>query len=99
MIEVDEIDIAAVQPGQAGALLLSALPWGAHDIVVERVSPLAKPVDGRNVFEVQARLLQLDASLRPGLQGRARVTVGWLPPLVAWVRPWLHRARVALWAW
>jgi biotin carboxyl carrier protein len=102
MVEVDEIDIARVQPGQAGTLLLSALPWGGRDVVVERITPLAKAVDGRNVFEVQARLseagVEADPELRPGLQGRARLAVGRMPLLWAWARPWLDRARLALWS-
>ncbi|EHR71848.1 multidrug resistance efflux pump [Burkholderiales bacterium JOSHI_001] len=102
MVEVDEIDIARVQPGQTGTLLLSALPWGGHDVLVERITPLAKAVDGRNVFEVQARLteagVEADPDLRPGLQGRARLAVGRLPLLWAWARPWLDRARLALWS-
>ena len=102
MVEVDEIDINRVQAGQRGTLLLSALPWGGRDVVVERITPLAKAVDGRNVFEVQARLteagVEADPDLRPGLQGRARLAVGHLPLLWAWTRPWLDRARLALWS-
>jgi multidrug resistance efflux pump len=98
VVEVDEVEIALVQPGQTGSLRLSALAWRGHPIVVERITPLAKVVDGRNVFEVQARLLEADPSLRPGLLGRAKLVVGRLPPLWAWLRPLADRARLAWWA-
>ena len=61
--------------------------------------PLAKAVDGRNVFEVEARLLAPREALRPGLLGRADLVVGRLPPLWAWTGHVLDRLRVALWSW
>lgn len=98
IVEVDEVDIARVQVGQAGRLRVSALPWDSRAIEVERIAPNAQPVDGRNVFEVQARMVDGADELRPGLQGRARIDVGWMPPLWAWARPWIDRLRLALWS-
>lgn len=99
IVEVDEVDIARVAPGQAGRLALSSLPWDSQDLVVERVVPLAKAVDGRNVFEVEARLSGARPDIRPGLLGRAEIVVGRLPPLWAWAGHALDRVRVAWWAW
>ena len=102
IVAVDETEVARVQPGQAGVLMLSSLPWDTRDLVVERITPLAKAVDGRNVFEVQARLTEdatADTTLRPGLQGHARLVVGRMPPLWAWGRAVLDRVRVAWWTW
>jgi biotin carboxyl carrier protein len=99
IVEVDEVDIGRIRVGQAGTLRLSALPWDTRALEVERIAPLAKATDGRNVFEVQARLTEPDVSLRPGLRGHAKVAVGRAPALWVWARPWLDRARLALWAW
>jgi len=99
IVQVDEVDIARVRPGQPGQLALSSLPWDRQDIVVERITPLAKAVDGRNVFEVEARLLAPRDDVRPGLLGRASLVVGRMPPLWAWAGHALDRARVAWWAW
>ena len=99
IVEVDEVDIGRVKAGQHGQLSLSSLPWDHDDIVVERIAPLAKAVDGRNVFEVEARLTLPRADLRPGLLGRADVVAGRTPPLWAWTRHALLRMRVALWTW
>ena len=98
VVEVDETEVARVQAGQRGRLRVSSLPWDTHAIEVERIAPQARAVDGRNVFEVHARMLEPADELRPGLQGRARIQVGWMPPLVAWARPWVDRARLALWS-
>ncbi len=105
IVDVDETDIAAVLPGQHGTLALSALPWTSRDIVVERVTPLAKAVEGRNVFEVQARVVDTHPGMpggdpvRPGLLGRAHLVVGQAPPLWAWAGQLAARLRVAWWAW
>ncbi|WP_418316909.1 efflux RND transporter periplasmic adaptor subunit [Piscinibacter sakaiensis] len=95
--DIDEIDIGRVAVGQGGSLALSSLPWDQHAIEVTRVAPLAKAVDGRNIFEVEARLLEPPAELRPGLLGRAEVVVGRRPPLWAWLGHAADRMRLAWW--
>lgn len=99
IVEVDEVDIARVQPGQPGSLAISALAWQGEDLFVERIAPMAHAVDGRNVFDVEARLLEPNPELRPGLLGRAEITVGRWPPLWVWLGHALDRMRVAWWAW
>lgn len=99
IVEIDEVDIARVRQGQAGYLVVSSLPWEQQDLVVERLTPLAKVAEGRNVFEVEARLAEGAGELRPGLLGRAELAVGRMPPLWAWSRHALDRVRVAWWAW
>lgn len=98
IVEIDETDIARVQPGQAGQLALSSLPWHGEDLVVERITPMARAADGRNIFEVQARLVAPSAALRPGLLGRASLVVGRRPPLWVWLGAAANRARLAWWA-
>ncbi|MCY7304775.1 MAG: HlyD family efflux transporter periplasmic adaptor subunit [Rhodoferax sp.] len=99
IVEIDETDIARVRKGQAGRLVVSSLPWEHQDLLVERVTPLAKAVEGRNVFEVEAQLAGAAGQLRPGLLGRADLVIGRLPPLWAWGRRALDRIRLAWWSW
>ena len=99
IVEIDETDIARVRQGQPGAMVLSSLPWDRQDLLVERLSPLSKAVDGRNVFEVEARLVSPRPDLRPGLIGRAGIVTGRMPLLWAWTRHALDRARLAWWSW
>ncbi|MDH5539077.1 MAG: HlyD family efflux transporter periplasmic adaptor subunit [Rhizobacter sp.] len=99
IVDVDETDIGRVQVGQGGQVSLSSLPWGGETIVVERIAPLAKAVEGRNVFEVEASLPAPPADLRPGLLGRAELVIGRSPPLWAWAGHALDRLRVAWWSW
>ncbi len=99
IVDIDEVDIARVQPGQHGQLVLSSQPWDWQDLVVERVAPLARAEQGRNVFEVEARLTAPATGLRPGLLGRADLVVGRMPPLWAWAGHVLDRIRLAWWSW
>ncbi|MBL8327589.1 MAG: HlyD family efflux transporter periplasmic adaptor subunit [Rubrivivax sp.] len=103
IVEVDERDVAAVHLGQRGTLALSALPWDTQALQVTRISPVAKAVEGRNVFEVEAALAEpqgaaaAGSGLRPGLQGHARIETGQAG--LAWqaLRPVLAWLRLALW--
>lgn len=100
IVEVDEDDVAHVRPGQPANLMLAALPWKTLSLEVRHVSPMAKAVEGRNVFEVEAEVLDPPAELRPGLSGSGRVVVGerglasgWLADLATasrrlWWRLW-----------
>ena len=99
IVEVDERDIGDVRAGQSGHLALSALPVETIAFTIERVTPVATIKDGRNSFEVEARLEPGDAPLRPGLQGVAKIDAG--TQSFAWI--WTHRItdwlRLALWSW
>lgn len=99
IVEVDERDIASVKAGQTGQLALASLPAETLAFVVERVTPVATTRDGRNGFEVEARLLAAAPLLRPGLQGVAKIDAG--ERSAVWI--WGHRGwdwlRLALWSW
>ncbi|MBI3156923.1 MAG: HlyD family efflux transporter periplasmic adaptor subunit [Burkholderiales bacterium] len=95
--EIDESEIGRVRAGQRGTLMVSALGFGGHAVEVERIAPLARAVDGRNVFEVQARLLDDAPGLRPGLLGRIEIEVGRRPPLWVWAARAADRLRLAWW--
>ncbi|MEJ5988657.1 HlyD family efflux transporter periplasmic adaptor subunit [Ramlibacter sp. PS3R-8] len=97
IVEVDESDIAAVQPGQHGQLALAARPEEPLRFTTRRIVPVATTTDGRNYFEVEASPDQAQANLRPGLSGVAKIEVGEKP--LAWLL--LHRfttwLRLAVW--
>jgi hypothetical protein len=99
VVDIDETDIAQVREGQTGQLVLSSLPWQHQALQVERITPLARAVEGRNIFEVQTRLTEAPDGLRPGLIGRADLVVGRLPLLWGWSRHALMRLRLAWWSW
>ena len=99
IVEVDERDVGAVRVGQAGSVALSALPWNSMPVRIQRITPMASVLEGRNVFEVEAELLEKTADLRPGLQGSARIQAGRQPLLFSWSRRLVDSARLTFWEW
>ena len=100
VIEVDERDVPSVQAGQDGHVALGALTGRALEFRVARVTPVAVTREGRVFFEVEGALHgETPSTLRPGLQGVAKIAAGERP--LAWI--WTHRAldtlRLALWSW
>jgi multidrug resistance efflux pump len=99
IVEVDERDVAQVQPGQKGQLALAASPAEPLAFVVERVTPVSVLREGRNVFEVQARLNAAAPLLRPGLQGVAKIEAGQASAAWIWGRHAWQWLRLTLWSW
>lgn len=99
MIEADETRIAELRPGQRGELILAALPAHPLAIRVERVTPLASSEPGHHFFAVYAALPAGAPTLRPGMQGYARIEVDKRPLLLGWAQRALNMLRLKLWAW
>jgi biotin carboxyl carrier protein len=99
IVEVDERDIAGVLPGQTGELALSALPWDALAITVRRITPMATAVEGGNVFEVEAAIAAPPDTLKPGLQGVARIGSAAQPLLWRWTHRAVEWLALKAWAW
>jgi multidrug efflux pump subunit AcrA (membrane-fusion protein) len=99
ILEIDERDIADVQLGKAGSLALSALPGDTFPLEVNRITPVATTGQGRNYFEVEAKLQAKAEQLRPGLLGIGKVEAG--SRSLLWI--WTHRVsdwlRLTIWSW
>ncbi|MBA2724090.1 MAG: HlyD family efflux transporter periplasmic adaptor subunit [Methylibium sp.] len=85
--EVDEQDIGALREGQRARVMFGALSSHPVQITVTRIAPVAAPLDGRNVFEVDGRIEGSAEALRPGLRGVARIEIA--RQSLGWV--WWHR--------
>lgn len=96
-LQVDEHDVAALEPGQAGSLRLSGLPEAAISFTVSRIVPVAAADQGGNHFRVEAELEDIPSGLRPGMQGVAKVKVGRESYLWVWTHNLIR--RLSLWAW
>ena len=96
-LQVDEHDVAALEPGQEGSLRLSGLPDSAIPFTVSRIVPVAAAEQGGNHFRVEAELEDVPSGLRPGMQGVAKVVVGRNSYLWVWTHNLIQRLR--LWAW
>ena len=102
-LEVDESDIAHLQVGQQGTLVLSAMPSTQFRIDIRSLTSVAEAKDGKNFFRVEANLILDDPQalerLRPAMQGVARIRVGERNMVWIWTRPWREWMRLKAWAW
>jgi multidrug resistance efflux pump len=99
IISVEDRAIESVTKGALGNLLLTAMPDTALPITVERVLPVANAQDGRNAFEVEAKLSNNTVNLRPGMEGVAKIESGerslyWM--LGHRLSDWL---KLTFWSW
>jgi RND family efflux transporter MFP subunit len=99
IVEIDERDIRDIKPGAAGRVALAAMPEVPLTFRVERVTPLSATREGRHFFEVEGKLDGVNTSLRPGLQGVARIEAP-SQPLASMVLGRLGNwLRLHLWSW
>lgn len=99
ILQVDEREISRILIGQKGKLVITGITSEPIPFNVSKVTPVAIAQDGRNFFRVEARLEQVPAGLRPGMEGVGKVSVG--DQRLWWVlthsfTDWL---RLTLWAW
>jgi biotin carboxyl carrier protein len=99
MLEIDERDVAELSGGQAGHLMLSALPTTPLPFVVQQITPVSVAREGRNYFQVEAQLIHTPLHLRPGMEGIGKIDVD--RRLLLWI--WTHQAidwlRLQAWSW
>ena len=99
IVRVPDSEIARVEPGAAGTLVLSALPDRRFDLHVVRVTPIAEQSDGGNTFHVEARLDGVSPRLRPNMEGVAKLDAGRDLLIWAWTHHLIDAARLFLWSW
>ncbi len=99
ILQVDERDVARLNQGQAGELVLSGLPGEVLPFTVRQITPVSTPQDGRNFFRVEAELQGSAARLRPGLEGVGKVNVGREKLLWVWTHSFTDWLRLSLWNW
>ncbi|MCP4005541.1 MAG: HlyD family efflux transporter periplasmic adaptor subunit [bacterium] len=99
MLQIDERDVRRVSAGNKGQLMLSALPGRSLPLTVEQVTPVAVAEDGRNYFRAEARLDVPVDSLRPGMQGVAKIDVGSRSLLWIFTHRLIDWLRLSIWSW
>ena len=87
IIKVDESDIADIAPGQHGQLVLTSRHGEALPLLIEHITTVSTPAEGRNYFRVEAKLLDSSQGLLPGMQGVAKISIE--PRSLLWI--WTHR--------
>lgn len=98
-LSVDERDIAYVEVGQTGELILASLPDGRHEFSVTKITPIASAAEGRNTFRIEADLLEPSDTLRPGMQGAGKIDAGEARLIWIWTRRFTEWMQVWAWRW
>ena len=98
VLQVDERDIASLQLGQAGEMMLSGLPGQHMPFTLQQITPVSTSEEGRTFFRVEAHLTHPPDRLRPGMEGIGKVEIGerrliwiWTHRLTDWFRVWLWK--------
>jgi RND family efflux transporter MFP subunit len=97
VLQVDERDVRDLVEGQAGQLVLSAMPSERLAFRVARITPVSTAEDGRNFFRVEAKLDRGVERLRPGMEGVGKVDIGERRLIWIWTRHLLDWVRLELW--
>jgi multidrug resistance efflux pump len=99
VLEVDERDIAGVQVGQRGHLLLSAFPSDAVQVTVAKVTPVSMAKEGRNFFRIEATLDHPHDRLRPAMEGAGKIEIDRRRVIWIWTHQVVDWIRLTLWTW
>lgn len=99
VLEVDERDIADVQVGQHGQLLLSAFPSDPVGVTVAKMTPVSTAKDGRNFFRVEATLGQPHDRLRPAMEGAGKIEIDRRSFIWIWTHQVVDWIRLTIWTW
>ncbi len=102
VLEVDESEVSELQAGQVAGLRLAAMPGQVISLLLERVTPVAKPTADGVRYEVEAVPTGAGAGLaglRPGLQGVAQIELTSRPLLQRWALHAWHWLRMLTWTW
>jgi hypothetical protein len=99
ILKVDERRIADVAVGQKGTLVLPSLPEREFHFTVSNITPIAKAEEGRNYFRVEGDLAEVDARLRPGMEGVAKIFIDRRLLVSIWTRDMLEWLQLLAWKW
>lgn len=82
-LAIAEDDFAHVRVGMPVRMNIDAYPFQTFHASIDRIHPRTELNDDRNVFIAEARLVNHDSRLRPGMKGSASITsdrqsLGWI---------------------
>ncbi len=104
VLKVSDSDIALIteamdeQGSVTGDIATKAYPGKRFKLLVERIVPLAQAQDGKNIYEVHARLVGRPAGwMKPGMEGVGKLNTG--EHSLLWILSRRIRDTARLWLW
>jgi len=98
-VAVPEDDATLLQSGEHAAIKLESFPVRTFRGQVTVVSPQGQVESERRVFVARVALPNEDGSIRPGMQGQGKVSVGWHPAGYVVFRGTAMWIWSKLWSW
>jgi multidrug resistance efflux pump len=95
--KVGDRDISLVNVEGTGSVATRAYPGQRHAFTVERVVPLSEAEEGKNAFEVRAKLADPAGWMRPGMEGFAKFDAG--EHSLLWIGTRRIRDTLRIWLW
>jgi multidrug resistance efflux pump len=92
-VAVEETDVPLVKAGDYAALKLEGFPTEKFKGSVARVSPVSTTQGDKRVFYARVEIPNTNGTIRPGMQGTSKVTIGWRPAGYVFFR------GIAMWSW
>jgi hypothetical protein len=99
VLKVGERLISYVKEGQKGVLVLSSMPERNFEIIVDKITGVAKAEDNKNIFRVEASLPNAPDILRPGMEGIGKINAGKKRLLWIWTHEISNWLRLWFWSW
>ncbi|AUX42324.1 hypothetical protein SOCE26_037540 [Sorangium cellulosum] len=84
-VELNQIDVVKVRLGQPATLTLDALPGRTYEAKITKIAPASVRAQGRevDVFPVEAELVSVDGSIKPGMTADVRVRIEENPSVIS----------------
>ncbi len=92
-VAIDETDLTRLRSGEQAAVKLEGIPSRTFRAPVTLVSPKAELMGNERFFFARIDVPNADGAIRPGMQGRGKVSTGWAPA------GWVFFRRPAMWLW
>jgi len=91
--------IGDIEKTQKGTLTLTGMPDAALAFSIDRIVPMSTPQDGRNIFEVLAKLDNPSSTIRPGMEGVGKIYIERRKLIWVWTHELVDWLRLRLWTW
>ena len=100
VLNVEEGDISYIEPGQRGRFAPTGLAGETVPFTVTKLTSVTANNEGKNTFRVEAELdAEAMETLRPGMEGIAKVDVDRRSNLWIWTRGLRDWLRLFAWKW
>jgi multidrug resistance efflux pump len=98
-VSIDQDDLALLHTGDRAAIKLEGYPTKTFRGTVRVVSPKSQMEQEQRVFYARVHVPNGEHLIRPGMQGRGKISVGWRPVGFVFLRGpamWIYSK---LWSW